>query len=67
MNRQDLSERRASDLPDRYPSAFQYKKQDQSVDALRNRLRELTNERCWVEYRRLGALPAGDRFVVTHS
>ena len=67
MDRHGLSERRACELADLYRSVFQYQKQDQGDDALRNRLRELANERRRFGYRRLGILLAREGLEVNQK
>ncbi len=67
MDRHGLSERRACELADLHRSVFQYQKQDRGDDALRNRLRELANERRRFGYRRLGILLAREGFEVNHK
>ena len=67
MNRHGLSERRACRLADLDRSTFQYRKQGQGDELLRQRLRELANERCRFGYRRLGILLAREGFEVNHK
>nr|WP_254055688.1 IS3 family transposase [Ruegeria sp. EL01] len=67
MDRHGLSERRACELADLHRSVFQYRKQNQGDEALRNRLRELANERRRFGYRRLGILLAREGFEVNHK
>ena len=67
MDRHGLSERRASELADLQRSVFQYQKQDRGDELLRQRLRELANERRPFGYRRLGFLHARERFEVKHK
>lgn len=67
MDRHGLSERRACELADLHRSVFQYQKQDGGDEALRNRLRELANERRRFGYRRLHILLMREGIAVNHK
>ncbi|MCL6286106.1 IS3 family transposase [Ruegeria sp. 2012CJ41-6] len=67
MDRHSSSERRACVPADLHSSVFQYKKQGQCDDALRKRLRELSNERRRFGYRRLGIPLAREGFEVNQK
>lgn len=62
-----LSERRACKLADLDRSTFQYRKQACPDGDLRQRLRELANERRRFGYRRLGILLEREGYEVNHK
>lgn len=67
MDRHGLSERRACQLADLHRSVFQYEKQSGGDEALRERLRELANERRRFGYRRLHILLQREGVEVNHK
>jgi len=67
MDRHGLSERRACRLAALDRSTFQYRKQGDGDDALRQRLRELAHERRRFGYRRLGIMLEREGWMINHK